>query len=95
MKRKLIVTYLIVVVVVAILISAVVFVLLWDGETIPESEGPYPVLTPNEKLPNISVGWGYGGPKPVFKFDGPFPKMPSRMVVYKICLLYTSPSPRD
>ena len=50
-----------------------------------EHEGEYPVLDRNEKLPDVSIGW-YRHPdrKLVFEFDGPFPRMPDKMLVYKI-----------
>jgi len=67
----------------AICISIVVIVLLsHNGQ--PE-EGPYPALAAGEKLPDIGASW-YRRPglEPiVFEFDGPFPKMPSKMLVYK------------
>jgi len=57
-----------------------------DGDTSVEHEKEYPVLEPNEKLPDVSFGWH---PYPeymklVFEFDGPFPKMPDKMLVYRI-----------
>jgi hypothetical protein len=81
-------------VVTAVFISAVVFFLSQEEETIPEgelsypvdeSEYPYPLLEPNEKLYDVSSGW-YRAPgrKLVFEFDGPFPKMPDKMLLYKI-----------
>ena len=57
-----------------------------DGDTSVEHEGDYPLLDTNEKLPDVSFGWR---PYPeymkiVFEFDGPFPKMPDKMLVYRI-----------
>ena len=79
----------------AVVIIAVVFFLSHDKETIPEqewsfpvdeSEYPYPTLEPNEMLYDFSEYW-YRNPsykKIAFEFDGPFPKMPDKMLLYKI-----------
>jgi hypothetical protein len=55
-----------------------------EGITI-QSEAKYSTLDRNEKLPDISFGWRrYPDTKLVFEFDGPFPKMPDKMLLYKI-----------
>jgi len=71
-------------VVVCILI-VVLLVLPRNGQTeLATEEGRYPELAPGEKLPDISNGWGRpGGWDPKFEFKGSFPKMPSKMLVYK------------
>ena len=56
-----------------------------DDDISVEHEREYPVLEPNEKLFDFSAGWyRYPGRKLVFEFDGPFPKMPDKMLVYRI-----------
>jgi len=51
----------------------------------PETEGQYPVLAPGEKIVDtLSDGLANRGTTGDFKYGGPFPKMPSRMLVYKI-----------
>jgi len=85
MENKKLVTWIIALVLAVLCISGVFFFLFKVEDKIPEPEGPYPVLEPNEKLPNIGAPWvNYSPEKPVFKFGGPFPKMPSKMIVYKI-----------
>ena len=72
---------------VVVCISVASFLILSNGDT---ARGPqevqYPELAPGEKLPDTGAGWySRPGPEPrVFEFDGPFPKMPSKMLVYKI-----------
>nr|NIP28007.1 hypothetical protein [Phycisphaerae bacterium]NIP50737.1 hypothetical protein [Phycisphaerae bacterium]NIS53088.1 hypothetical protein [Phycisphaerae bacterium]NIU07598.1 hypothetical protein [Phycisphaerae bacterium]NIU57172.1 hypothetical protein [Phycisphaerae bacterium] len=52
---------------------------------IPEPEGPYPALARGEKIVDtMSDGLAYAWSKRPFKYDGPFPKTPSWMLVYKI-----------
>jgi hypothetical protein len=68
--------------------STIVFLVLSrTGEpvTIP-SQQEYPVLDPNEKLEDVSFGWyrPLGVKERVFQFDGEFPKMPDKMLLYKI-----------
>jgi len=69
----------------AILCITGVVIFFFKEETIPEPEGPYPALAPGEKIadplssPSVRVGF-----KRSFKYDGPFPKNPSWMLVYKI-----------
>ncbi|MHC4109751.1 MAG: hypothetical protein ACYSUY_01670 [Planctomycetota bacterium] len=66
-------------------VVGIVFFSSQEGETIPEPEGPYPVLEPGEKIvDSLSDGLAFAGPKRDFKYNGPFPKTPSRMLVYKI-----------
>jgi hypothetical protein len=63
----------------------VVFIISGDDVTPIESESEYPVLEPNEKLYDFSAHWyRYPDRKLVFEFDGPFPKMPDKMLVYRI-----------
>ena len=73
---------------VVVICSLVVVVLILSGDdvTTTESESEYPLLEPNEKLPDISIGWRRYPEymKIVFEFDGPFPKMPDKMIVYRI-----------
>ena len=72
---------------VVVICSVIVVVLILSGDDVTpiESRSDYPVLDRNEKLPDVSFGW-YRHPdrKLVFEFDGPFPKMPDKMLVYKI-----------
>ena len=52
---------------------------------VPETEGPYPVLEPGEKIVDtLSDGLAQTGLRRDFKYNGPFPKTPSRMLIYKI-----------
>ncbi|MDH4242004.1 MAG: hypothetical protein OEW48_20785, partial [Phycisphaerae bacterium] len=68
MENKKVVTW-IVVGMLAILCIAGVFFSFFKEEAIPEPDWPYPVLEPNEKLPNIGAPWvNYSPEKPVFKF---------------------------
>jgi len=68
---------------------AVVLILSEDDVTTTQSksETEYQELDPNEKLSDISFGWsrppGPAGPLK-FKFVGRFPKVPDKMLVYKI-----------
>ena len=55
---------------------------------IDESKYPYPVLDSNEKLEDLSFGWYRpisppGGPLK-YEFVGQFPKVPDKMLLYKI-----------
>jgi hypothetical protein len=66
-------------------VIVVLFIITGDDVTTNESKSEYTVLEPNEKLYDFSAGWyRYPGRKLVFEFDGPFPKMPDTMLVYKI-----------
>jgi len=71
---------------VVVCISVASFLILSNGDTAGgPQEVQYPELAPGEKLPDTGAGW-YSRPGPeqrVFEFDGPFPKMPSKMLVYK------------
>ncbi|UCE36658.1 MAG: hypothetical protein JSW00_14240, partial [Thermoplasmata archaeon] len=69
---------------------AVVLFLSGDDVTTTQSEADYPLLEPNEKLPNITIGWPGFWPGLVFEFEGPFPEMPDKMMVYKI--VYPDPN---
>jgi len=64
-----------------------VFVISGDDVTTIESRSDYPVLDRGEKLPDISIDWYRpnppGGPLK-FKFVGSFPKVPKRILVYKV-----------
>jgi len=56
-----------------------------DADISVEHEREYPVLEPNEKIVDtLSDGLAFAGPKRDFKYDGPFPKTPSKMLIYKI-----------
>ncbi|MHC4461684.1 MAG: hypothetical protein ACYS30_09640 [Planctomycetota bacterium] len=72
-----------------VICSAIAVVLILSGNdvTTTQSEADYPLLEPNEKLSDISSGWsrppGPGGPLK-FEFVGRFPKVPDRMLVYKV-----------
>jgi hypothetical protein len=85
MENKKLVTWIIAVVLAVLCISGIVFFLFKEEERIPEPEGPYPVLAPGEKIVDtlsdaLENAWMKGD----FKYDGPFPKTPSWMLVYKI-----------
>lgn len=72
----------------AIACGAIAVVVLFRGDGITtQYEAEYPELDTNEKLDDISFGWYRplrpGGPLK-FKFVGRFPKMPDKMLVYKI-----------
>lgn len=67
---------------------AVVLILSGDDITTTQSEPDYPLLDPNEKLPDKL--WPGPWPGLVFEFEGTFPKMPDKMLVYKI--VYTDPN---
>ncbi|MHC4656912.1 MAG: hypothetical protein ACYS91_18115 [Planctomycetota bacterium] len=86
----------IVAVVLAILCIVGVILFLSQEETEPESEWsypvdeseyPYPVIDSNEKLDDLGRGW-HCPPHLVgtlkFKFVGHFPKVPDKMLLYKI-----------
>jgi len=85
MVNKKLVIWIVAGVLIILCIAGVIFFLSQEEEAIPEPEGPYPVLAPGEKIadplssPSISVGF-----KRSFRYDGPFPKTPSKMLVYKI-----------
>ena len=74
-------------VVVIFSVIVVLFIISGDDVTTTESESEYPVIDRSEKLPDISVDWYRsnppGGPLK-FKFVGSFPKVPKRMLVYKV-----------
>ena len=68
-------------------IIGVIFFLSQEHEPpqIPEPEGPYPVLALGEKIVDtLSDGLANRGTTGDFKYDGPFPKMPSMILIYKI-----------
>ncbi len=71
---------------VVLVVGIIVTIALFPrGETITiEYDEQYPELDPNERLPDTSFGWGRpGGFNPKFEFDGSFPEMPEKMLVYK------------
>jgi len=85
MENKKAVTWIVAGMLAILCIAGVVFFLSLKEEAIPEPEGPYPVLALGEKIVDtLSDGLAYAGPKRDFKYDGPFPKMPTSMLVYKI-----------
>ena len=70
-------------------IFGIVFFLSQEQEpelvAVPEAEGPYPVLAPGERIVDtLSDGLASAGPKRPFRYNGPFPKAPSKMLIYKI-----------
>jgi len=85
MENKKLVTWIVAGVLAILCIVVIVFFLFQKEERIPEPEGPYPALAPGEKIPDPlsspSVRVGF---KRSFKYDGPFPKNPFWMLVYKI-----------
>ncbi|MHC4691466.1 MAG: hypothetical protein ACYS67_01905 [Planctomycetota bacterium] len=84
MGNKKVVTWLIAAVL-AILCIAGVVLFFSKEDKIPEPQGPYPALAPGEKIVNtLSAGLAFRGPRRNFKYDGPFPKNPSWMLVYKV-----------
>ncbi|MHC4545294.1 MAG: flagellar basal body-associated FliL family protein [Planctomycetota bacterium] len=84
MENKKLVTWIVAGVFVLMCIAGVVF-FFFKEEAIPEPEGPYPALARGEKIVDaLSGGLAFPGPKRDFKYDGPFPKNPSWMLVYKI-----------
>jgi hypothetical protein len=51
----------------------------------PETEGQYPVLESGEKIVDtLSDGLAFVGSNRPFKYNGPFPKILSKMLIYKI-----------
>lgn len=84
MENKKVVTWIFTGVLVLLCISGVVFFFSKEDK-IPEPEGPYPALVPGQRIVDtLSDGLTNRGTTGDFKYDGPFPKMPSRMLVYKI-----------
>ena len=74
-------------VVAAVFILLAVFVLSKCGGRRSQSEGEIPELSAGEKLPNSLYGnFYYSGPPPFpeFELDEPFPKIPEKMMIYKI-----------
>lgn len=65
--------------------SIAVLMLFRDDGITNQSEAEYPVLDSNEKLSDISFGWYRPlGVDLKFEFVGRFPKVPDRMLLYKI-----------
>ncbi|MDH4240967.1 MAG: hypothetical protein OEW48_15520 [Phycisphaerae bacterium] len=84
MENKKLVIWIVAVVLAILCIVGVVFFFSKE-EAIPEPEGPCPVLAPGEKIVDtLSGGLAFPGPKRDFKYDGPLPEMPDKMMVYKV-----------
>ncbi len=84
MENKKAVTWIVVGVLVLLCIACVVF-FFFKEDKLPEPEGPYPALARGEKIVDtLSGGLAFRGPRRDFKYDGPFPKNPSWMLVYKV-----------
>jgi len=84
MVNKKLVTWIVAGVLAILCIACVVFFFLKE-EAIPEPEGPYPALAPGEKIVDtLSDVLEHTWIKGDFKYDGPFPKNPFWMLVYKI-----------
>jgi hypothetical protein len=89
MENKKLVTWIVAGMLAILCVVGIIFFLSQEQEPelvpVPEPEGPYPVLAPGEKIVDaLSGGLAFAGPKRDFKYDGPFPKTPSRMLIYKI-----------
>jgi len=86
MVNKKLVTWIVAGVLIIFCIAGFVFFFFTGEETIPEPEGPYPALARGDKIVDTlsdvleESGWTKGD----FKYDGPFIKNPSWMLVYKI-----------
>ncbi|NIP23002.1 hypothetical protein GWN26_11510 [Candidatus Saccharibacteria bacterium] len=77
-------TWIVVGVLVLLCIACVVF-FFFKEDKLPEPEGPYPALARGEKIVDtLSGGLAFPGPRRDFKYDGPFPKNPSWILVYKV-----------
>jgi hypothetical protein len=88
MHKNWIVKCVLIVALVSVLIVLVVVSSYKSGSEISQSEKDYPMLDPNEKLPDEL--WPGPWPGLVFEFEGTFPKMPDKMLVYKI--VYPDPN---
>jgi hypothetical protein len=86
--RKLVSCIVAVVLAILCIVGAIFFLSQEQGPEltpVAETEGSYPVLEPGEKIVDtLSDGLVNAGTTGDFKYDGSFPKMPSRMLVYKI-----------
>jgi len=84
MENKKVVTWIVVGMLVFLCVACVVFFFSKEDK-IPEPEGPYTVLAPGENIVDtLSDALEHSWIKADFKYDGPFPKTPSWMLVYKI-----------
>lgn len=89
MKNKKLVTLIVVGVLAILCVVGIIFFSSreQEPELIPVSqpEGAYPVLEPGEKIVDaLSDGLAFAGSKRDFKYNGTFPKTPSKMLIYKI-----------
>jgi hypothetical protein len=85
MENKKVVIWIIAAVLALLCVFGIVFLSSRNEETIPEPEGPYPALAPGDKIVDtLSDGLAFPGPRRNFKYDGPFPKKPSWILVYKV-----------
>ncbi len=76
---------LLIVVSVGLVVAAGVFLLNHRSNEAPDSVRQYPELEPGEKVPNSMFGnLGFPGSPPQFEFEGPFPQIPEKMLIYKI-----------
>ncbi|MHC4691468.1 MAG: hypothetical protein ACYS67_01915 [Planctomycetota bacterium] len=84
MRNKKIVTWLIAGVLAILCVAGVVF-FFFKEDKIPEPQGPYPALARGDKIVDtLSDGLAFPGPRRNFKYDGPFPKNPFWMLIYKV-----------
>jgi len=84
MVNKKVVIWIFAGVLVLLCIACMVF-FFFKEESIPEPEGPYPALARGEKIVDtLSNAPKHSWIKCDFKYDGPFPKNPSWILVYKI-----------
>jgi len=84
MVNKKVVTWVVTGVLALLCVLGIVFS-FFKEEALPEPDGPYPALAPGEKIVDtLSGGLAFPEPRRDFKYDGPFPKNPSWILVYKV-----------
>jgi len=67
--------------IVVIVLGLPVVIIFWAGVW----PNRYPVLAPDERIPDIAEGWYRSpGPQPVFRFEGPFPRIPDEVLLYEV-----------